>query len=45
MIYLQKDTTPPHIARPVHKVSTKCGQSAEIGYNKYIGSKATDFQP
>ena len=29
----------------VRKVSTKCGQSAEMDYNKYIGSKATDFHP
>ena len=29
----------------VRKVSTKCGQSAEMDYNKYIGSKATDFPP
>jgi len=29
--------------QPVEKVSTTCGQGAEIGYNKYIGSKATDF--
>ena len=29
----------------VRKVSTFCGQSAEMPYNRYIGGKTTDFPP
>jgi len=48
MTFLEMECIPQHIVKmckpqpvrvPPHKVSTKCGQGAEIGYNKNMGNK------
>jgi len=48
MTFLEMVCIPQHIVKmckpqpvrvPPHKVSTKCGQGAEIGYNKNMGNE------